>query len=91
MQASELRVGQSENGLVSVNNRAIEEPEIGLIGVGAEGEPARSYLRQSFHGVDHRDILLGLVFENAQLGCAIIGHRVIAIEMVRREVKPEAD
>ena len=47
--------------------------------------------RQIFRGVDHRGVVRGLVFEDAQLGLAIFANRAIAIEMIGREVEPDAD
>ena len=47
--------------------------------------------RQIFRDVDHRGVVRGLVFEDAQLGLAIFANRAIAIEMVGREVEPDAN
>ena len=74
-----------------MNNCAVREPEIGAIGVSTECDPARSNLGQRFSGVDDCDILLGLVFENAQLGRAVLSDRMITIEMVGSKVEPQTD
>jgi hypothetical protein len=50
-----------------------------------------SNCRKHFRGVDDGDILLGLIFENAQLGRAIFSDGAITIQMVGSEIEPEAD
>ena len=47
--------------------------------------------RQIFGDVDYRGVVRGLVFENAQLGFPVFADRAITIEMVGREVEPDAD
>ena len=91
MRATQFRIGQAQNGLVLINDRPIGEPEIGLIGISAEADFARSNFRKTFRCVDHCGIFLSLIFENAQLGRAIIGHGAITIEMIGSEVEPETD
>src|SRR5947207_528797 len=53
--------------------------------------PTRSNFWQRFSRVDDCDILFGLVFENPQLGRAVVSDRAITIEMVGSEVEPETD
>ena len=79
-------------GCVSINDRAFGEPKIASIGIGAEGDRARSNRRQVFRAaLTTATSSVGLIFENAQLGRAIFGDRAIAIEMVGSEVEPDAD
>ena len=89
VRAAQFGIGQTQNDLVLINNRSLREPEIGLIGVGAEGDLARPNVRQTFRRVDHRDIFRRLIFKNAQLGRAIIRDGAITIEMIGSEVEPE--
>src|SRR5206468_7374718 len=85
------RVRQTKHRLVLVNNRTIRKLEIRLIGVRAKGDLARANRGKFFDGVYHRHVGVGLIFENAQFGRAIIGHGTITIEMVGSEVKPKAN
>ena len=41
--------------------------------------------------VEHGDVLGSLILENAQLGRAIFRDRAVAVEMVGREIQPDAD
>src|SRR6266516_1030302 len=74
-----------------VNNRTIRKLEIRLIGVRAKGDLARANRGKFFDSVYDCHVGIGLIFENAQLGRAIISHGAITVEMVGSEVQPEAD
>jgi hypothetical protein len=74
-----------------INDRAAFEPEIGLVGIGAESHSARRNFRERLAGVYDRDVIGCLVFENPQLGGAVFGNGGITIEMVGSEIEPDAD
>ncbi|KAG0505079.1 MAG: hypothetical protein Udaeo_15980 [Candidatus Udaeobacter sp.] len=62
-----------------------------MIGISTKSNPRWSNCRECFRGVDDSDILLGLIFENAQLGRAIFSDGAITIQVVGSEIEPEAD
>src|SRR5215470_11678662 len=90
MQPAELRVRQAQDRLIFIKDCGIRYPEIGAIGIGAESNPGWSNCRKGFRSVHDRDILLGLIFENAQLGGSILSDGAITIQVVGSEVEPEA-
>src|SRR4030095_11042491 len=60
MRPAHLRVGQAQNGLVLVNNRSVGEPEIGLIGVPAEGDFSGSNFWQMVWRVEWGELVLSV-------------------------------
>ena len=91
MQAAQFCIGQTENSRVLINDRPFREAKIRLIDVSAERDRARTNPGQSLHCIYNGDIVGRLVFKNAQLGRALIGHRAITIEMVGSKVEPETN
>src|SRR5260370_34233445 len=91
MQAAQFCIGQAENSFVLINDRPFREAKIRLVEVSAERDRASTNPRQSLHCIDNGDIVGRLAFKNAQLGCAIIGHRATTIELVGSKVDPETD
>src|SRR4029077_13507811 len=74
-----------------INNRALRDAEVCLICISTKGDCARADRGEFFDCVYHCHVGFGLIFENAQLGRAIIRYRAIPIEMVGSEVEPESD
>src|SRR5260370_9961197 len=91
MQSAKFCIGSAENDFVLINDRPFREAKIRLVDVSAERDRACTNPRQSLHCIDNGDIVGRLVFKNAQLGRAIIGHRAITIEMVGSKVEPETN
>src|SRR5439155_11709611 len=91
MQATQFRVGQPQNGLVSINDRPFGETKVRLINIRTKRDGAGANPGHFFNRINNCNIGGGLIFENAQLSRAIIGHGAITIEMIGREVKPETD
>ena len=89
---AQLRVSHAEDGLTFINDRPpSDKRKSARLRIGAESNPGWSNCRKRFRGIDDRDILLGLIFENAQLRRAIFRDRAITIEVVGSEVQPDAD
>src|SRR5262245_4978837 len=90
MKPRQLCICQAEDRLIFINDCALRQPEISAVGISAESNAAWSNGRKRFCSVNDRYVLLGLVFENAQLSRAIFGDGAITIQMVGSKVEPEA-
>src|SRR5205814_6506107 len=66
----------------------VRQTKIRAIVVGAEGQTMRFDLRQVVARIDDSELLLRLIFKDAQLGRVILRDRGITIEMIGREVQP---
>ena len=79
-------------GSFSINDRAFANRKSALIVVRAEGYRPRLRSAGSLSAafID-RDIVRRLVLEDAQLGRAIFRRPTITIEMIGREIQPDAD
>src|SRR6266496_4945128 len=91
MQAAQFAVCQPQDRFVVIKDRAFRDTEVRLIDISTKRDLARANRGKFFDGVYHCHVGVGLIFENAQLGRAIISHGAITVEMVRSEVEPKAD
>ena len=88
VRAAQFDIGQPQYRSCLETNRSISQTKIRAIVVGAEGQALCFDLRQVIACIDNSEILLGLIFKDAQLGPVIHRDRGVTIEMVGREVQP---
>ena len=91
MQAAQFGVRQPQDRFVVIKDRAFRDTEVRLIDISTKRDLAQANRGKFFDGVYHCHVSVGLIFENAQLGRAIISHGAITIEMIGSEVEPETD
>src|SRR6266478_3008601 len=91
MQAAQFVVRQPQDRFVVIKDRAFRDTEVRLIDISTKRDLARTNRGKFFDRIYHCYVGVGLIFENAQLGRAIISHGTITVEMVGSEVQPEAD
>src|SRR6516164_8219578 len=91
MQAAQFGIRQPQDRLVVIDDCALRDAEVRVIDISTKGDRARPDRWEFFNGVYYCHLSFGLIFENAQLGRAIIRHGAISVEMIGSEVEPETD
>src|SRR4029078_687918 len=88
VRAAQFDISQPQYRGQLEENRTISQTKIRAIVVGAEGQALCFDLRQVITRIDNSELLLGLIFKDAQLGPVILRDRGVTIEMIGREVQP---
>src|ERR1700724_4162638 len=82
---------QAKDRLILEMNHVLTADKVGIITVGAERHPPSLQRRKRILGIEDREIVFSLLFEDSELRRAVFLKTGVTVKVVRREVEPYRD